>query len=559
MVESYPDLYETFRWHVPKGFNLASACCFQWSGLPGHEQRPALIFENRAGHTEMVTFSELGRISAQLANGLSRLGVIPGDRVVIVLSNPADSMAALLACWAIRAVAVPLAPGSGADTLLPRIKQARSQVALIDAANQAEALSAIARCPRIKHIVGIDVYDGRVMSWRGLIARQPTTYEPTQTLPSDPAMMVWPMCSSPDLPPQAAMVLAHQSLIGQLPGFVMATNWFPENARQLMTTLKPWDEQGLLAAILPALYFGHTVVLTDRLPTPANLPKHVTHILTTGPTVLDTLKSDVTNLPASTGLAGLALLEHTLEPQWRDRIELAYGITPNLATFVSGCGLLIAQSLTKWPQDCLGSGRLVPGHLVRLEPLGETDKPTNNIGELQASRVDSVKQTDPAQFVQAWPVKDALDLSTELPAWWRTGLSAQLLDDGCWRVLGPPDQWQILATRALTLWQLEQAALLQPEVKWAEVAFVAQRKSQNDDLEIWVMVDTGTTGARDLKSWRDELRSDITNRILESARLDAHDIKIRVGLVDRQALAVADQSVRSPWQTRAFQSLIDFL
>ena len=553
MVESYSDLYDNFRWHVPKGFNLASVCCLQWSSLPSHEHRPALIHHDIDGQTRGVTFAELGRLAAQLANGLIRLGVIPGDRVVIVLSSPIDALTALMACWAVRAVAVPLSPGSNADALLPRVKQARGQVALIDDRTQSEALAAIARCPRIKHTVGIDVYDGRVMNWRGLIARQPTTFVPIQPLPSDPALMVWPEHPSPDLAAQSAMVLAHQSLIGQLPGFVMATNWFPEKARQLLTTLKPWDESGLLAAILPALYFGHTVVLTDQLPTPDRLPVHVSHVVTHAADVIAALKSDPAVPPITAPLAGLALLDHTLHRQWRQDISLAYGVTPNLVTFVNGCGLLISQSAAKWPDPETSSGRLVPGHCVRLKGM------TDEASEMEVSRTDLAQQTDPAQFTQAWPVKDALDLSTELPAWWRTGLFAQVLEDGCWRVLGYDGQWQPFGGNSVSVSALEQAVLLAPQIKWVQVAFVPGRKAQGDSLELWALIDTGPEQETQMKAWRQTLRMDITNRILDVIGSPTAGFTVRIGLVNQQAIPMADPQSRWPWQSRAYQALIDFL
>ncbi len=563
MVESYSELYKTFRWHVPKGFSLAAACCLQWSGLPSHEQRPALIRQDTLGNTRLTTFAELGRMTAQLANGLTRLGVIPGDRVVIVLSNPSDVLVSLLACWAVRAVAVPLPPSSSADVLLPKIKQARSQVALIDGSTQSETLLAISRCPRIKHTIGIDVYDGRVMNWRGLIARQATTHMPMQPLPSDPALMVWPEHTGPDLDPQSAMVLSHQSLIGQLPGFVMAANWFPAHSRQLMTTLMPWDEAGLLAAILPTLYFGQTVLLAPRLPTPANLPSQVTHVVTTAHSLITALKSDTSGQPASNPLSGLALLDHSLHPDWQTQAQQAYGVKPNLSTFISGAGLFIAQSLAKWHEPNHSSGRLVPGHRIRL--AGTQAQATDarlTTGQIEISRTDLAQQTDPAQFTQAWPVKDSLDLSAQLPTWWRTNLYAQELEDGCWRVLGYTDQWQTIAGCSISLWQLEQAVLLEPQVKWAQVAFVAARKQQTQmtqKTEVWVVLDTGPTHERHMKPWRLNLRMDMAKRILNAMGLANDQVNIRIGLVDHQAMSRADQVSRCPWQTRAYQALIDFL
>jgi acetyl-CoA synthetase len=560
MVDQFSELYETFRWHVPKGFNLATACCLQWAPLPSHERRPAIIEQDSHGNTRMTSFAELGGEVAQLANGLTRLGVIPGDRVIIVLKDVDTVMTALLACWAIRAVAVPLPPDSASETLLPKFKQARSQVALIDHATQEQALWAVARCPRIKHIVGIDVYDGRVMSWRGLIARQPKFFTPTDSLPSDPALLVWPSNPGADLPAQSALVLAHQALIGQLPGFVAAANWFPEQANQLLTTLKPWDDAGLLAAILPALYFGHSVILADKLPASVNLPTQVSHVTTTGEMLLSALKADQSCDQVAKPLVGLTVLAHTLIEPWQQRAAQVYGITPNLLTYITGCGVTIVQSHNKWQEMPNSSGHLVPGHHIRLvDEEGQVIHDTNTTGQIEISRVDHTHHTDPAQFIQVWSVKDMLDLGSELPNWWKSGLYAQALGQQTYRVLGGVEQWQQAIDHTISLPQLEQAVLLESTVQWSQVAVMPSRKPQSYAAEIWALIDVGAAPQRQMLQWREQLRNDITDRILTTIDTSRWPISVRVGLVDHQALSSVDRTSRCPWQTRAYQALIEFM
>lgn len=566
MGQSYSELFETFRWHVPKGFNLAQACCFHWASMPSHERRPAIIEQTLAGNTRMTSFSELAQRSSQLANGLTRLGVIPGDRVIIVLSQPADVVLAMLACWAIRAVAVPLPPELTADALLPKFKHARSQVALIDTHTEAQALTAIGRCPRIKHIVGQDVYDGRVMSWRGLLARQPTVYTPNDCLPSDPALLVWPETASPDLPVGAALVMAHQSLVGQLPGFVMATHWFPEAAQQLLTTYKPWEDKGALAAILPALYFGHTVVLADRLPQSANLPRAVTHVVTAGRELIDTLNQEAPGNEASQALKAMAVLDHTLTPIWRERTQAAYGVDPNLATFVDGCGLVLAQCRNRWhgPQDT--DPRLVPGHQLRLcddsgEPLSEPSQARADtpVGQLEVARTDITSHTDPALFIQVWPIKETLDVNAALPNWWATGLQAVQRSQDHWEVLGDSSRWHNLAGTPVSLWATEQRLLALHGIRWAQVAFMPTRKTATNDVEIWALVDAGNTVDRQLKPWRQGLVEQVVDVMAQAVPGAGQTLRVRVGIVDHLALPPKDRQIRLPWQTRAYQALVDFL
>jgi len=563
MGQTYSELYETFAWHVPKGFNLANACCLQWSGLPGHERRAALIHQAPSGSARMTSFAELGEMSSQLANGLTRLGVIPGDRVVILLSQADDVMVALLACWAIRAVAVPLAPDLTADALLPKLKHARTQVALIDAQTQTQALVAIARCPRVKHVVGIDVYDGRVMSWRGLLARQPNVYVPNDTLPSDPALLLWPQTDLSDLSNGAALVMAHQSLIGQLPGFVMAANWFPDGANQLLTTFKPWEDIGLLAAILPALYFGNTVVLADKVPTPSNLSRAVTHIVTRGDRLIDALRHEAANQQEPTSpkaLKAISVIDPVLTSTWRARATNAFGVEPNVATFVGGCGLVLAQCQDKWREPASSSGRLVPGHRVRLvNHEGEVIESGNEVGKLQVARTDATGHTDPAQYIQAWPVKETLDVKAVLPDWWDTGIYARHEAHDLWRVFGDTASWQTIESCTFSLWELEQVLLAAADIDWAQIAVVPTRKTAAADWEIWALVDVGSIVERQLKPWREAFRDTITQAVANLVPTTAESVRVRVGLVDHLALSDADRQSRLPWQTRAYSALVDFL
>ena len=562
MVDQYPELYRNFRWHVPMTFNLATACCLKWAELPSHERRQALVWMG-PGAEQSITFGQLAREMSQLANGLSRLGVIPGDRVVILLTQPGDLLIAMMACWAIRAVAVPLVPNTAPDTLLTQLKHARSQVALIDSHTQDQALTAIARCPRIKHVVGKEVYDGRVMNWRGLTARQPQTCVSVGHLPSDPAVLVWPEPIGADLPENAAMLLAHQGLIGQLPGFVAVTNWFPDAGNDMLCTLPLWSETGLMGAVLPALYFGHTVRLASHVPAPAHLPSAISHIVTTTTSLIQCLKHSTkpnSHIHSSIKIAGLTVLGKPMIEGWRTRALDAFGVEPNVGCFVSGCGLILGQSATRWPNSTSEDLRVMPGHRVRFSPQvkqGESAAPSDLL-KLEIARTDATGHTDPALFIQLWPARDSLDLGVTLPEWWPCGLTGQTNH--------PPDDSQqdlppslVVIEPQRTLERVEQHLLELKEIGWCQVFYAPSKKASMPKLELWVLIETRESSTADDELDHEELRKRVNDVVLQCLRGTSPQPIMRLGLVDGLPRHTLGQADRSDWSARQQQALIQFI
>lgn len=74
----------------------------------GRGDRRALTFlpaDN--GPTVDVSYTELQKRTRSIAAGLVRLGVVPGDRVLVGIREHPDAVAAVIACFAVGAVAVP--------------------------------------------------------------------------------------------------------------------------------------------------------------------------------------------------------------------------------------------------------------------------------------------------------------------------------------------------------------------------------------------------------------------------------------------------------------------
>lgn len=559
MADEYQKQYENFRWHVPRDFNIAKTCCLDWVPKLGHHQE-ALRWQQSNSPDQSVSFAELGALVCQLSNGLSKLGVIPGDRVIVVMSRPIEALAVMLACWASAAVAVALSPTESDETLVVKLKHARGRLAFIDQHTSQKSLAAIARCSLIQQVVGFDVQLGSVMSWHGFVARQPKLFQVTAALPSAPALMVWPGQNQRFFTADTALILPQQALIGNLPGFVASHNWWHAQATALQTTLMPWVEAGLMAAILPALYFGRTVIL-DQLPT-MSIAHHASHLSTTPLRWCRWLKA--TTQPAPPTLSSVTLIGDQLSPAWR-AVSIERALTsPNLAIYIPGCGLAITQSNRKWSSNN-GELFLTPGFKTQTNPDPEssvTDHPAR--GFLSVARVDAHGHTNPAQYVQAWPQKASLN-SQGLghdALWLTTDLLAETSDNQRFRILGRTEHMVPTSQGKLNANLIEQSLLTIPEV-WAAAVFASPRKVNASPNTIVVVLQLSPETANRQANWRHEISLKVRGFILavvDSLSAQSHkSLLVKTGFINHIEYDQVDQPLRQAWTKRVKLANIDFM
>ena len=147
MNDQYQALYQTFRWLVPAQFNIAQSCCHQWAATPAHARSIAIFYEDEDSQREVWTYGRLAEAVNQLANGLVKLGVTPGDRVAVALGQRPETVVAYMAIYTVGAVSLPLSAQLGPDAMQTRLRDSGTQVAIIDPSSSA-ALLAAAAAPR---------------------------------------------------------------------------------------------------------------------------------------------------------------------------------------------------------------------------------------------------------------------------------------------------------------------------------------------------------------------------------------------------------------------------
>jgi acetyl-CoA synthetase len=428
MRDQYRELYDTFRWHVPREFNIAEVCCRRWSQ---ESSRIALHYEDESGRGGSYTFAALQADANRLSNALRALGVNAGDRVAIVLPQCPETVVSHLAIYQMGAVAMPLSLLFGPDALEYRLQNSETVAAIVDAA----ALPAIAtirdRCPALKHVVVVGSAAGE-LPWSDLLATQRDRFDPVATLAEDPALLIY--TSGTTGPPKGAL-MPHRALIGNLPGFVASQDWFPQKGDVFWSPADWAWTGGLMDALLPTLYFGFPIVGTRGRFAPERAFDLMQRYRVTStflfPTALKMMMKTVAEPRTRYALHLRSMMSAgesvgaTVFAWCRE----ALGITVNEMFGQTEMNYIVGNSHLRWAARPGSMGRPYPGHRVAvIDDAGNPVAP-GTVGEVAIHRRDLHGDLDPIFFLGYWrnPTATRNKFTGE---WSRTGDLASADEDG---------------------------------------------------------------------------------------------------------------------------------
>src|SRR5512145_2531593 len=186
MPDRYDALYRSFRWDVPERYNMARACCGQWAG---DRARFALYWEDESGATAAYSFWDIQQAANRLSNALAALGVKRGERVAIILPQRPETAIAYVAVFQMGAIALPLSHLFGPDALEYRMEHAEASVAIVEPATIANLWAIRERLSRLKHVIGVEVAESGVQSWKQLLEKASSRFTPVDTAADDPALI----------------------------------------------------------------------------------------------------------------------------------------------------------------------------------------------------------------------------------------------------------------------------------------------------------------------------------------------------------------------------------
>jgi acetyl-CoA synthetase len=423
-----------FRWRVPRQYNLA------WDVCGRHAQdrsRFALYFEDEGGSTSAHTFWDVQVQANRLSNALAALGVGRQDRVAIVLPQRPETAIAHVACYQMGAIALPLSHLFGPDALQFRLADADARVAIVDPDTLPKLWAVRDRLPGLRHVIGVaGAAEAGVRDWHALTSRAARRFTPVPTLADDPALIIY--TSGTTGPPKGAL-LAHRTLIGNLPGFACSHDMFPEQGDMFWSPADWAWTGGLFDALLPTWHFGMPILAYRGRFDPEKacwlMERYGVRNAFLFPTALKMIMKEVARPRAShdlelrTLMSGGESVGETVS-EWA-RAEL--GVTINEIFGQTEMNYLIGGCARVFAPRPGAMGRPYPGHRIALLDEAGAEVPDGELGEVAVHR-----EGDPVMFLEYWRQPEATRAKFTGP-WARTGDLAVRDADGFYWYRGRTD------------------------------------------------------------------------------------------------------------------------
>ena len=509
MADRWREVYESFRWQVPAGFNIARWCCHRWAGEPG---RVALMWEDESGERRTLTYAQLLEAANRLANALAHLGVARGDRVAIVLPQRPETAIAYLACFQMGAIAVPLSFLFGPEALEFRLADSGAKVALVDPDTLAHVEPVLGRLPQLAHVIGVAGARGAgTLDWDASLARAAGTFEPAPTEAHDPAAIIY--TSGTTGPPKGAL-LPHSALIGNLPGFEMSHDGFPQPGDVFWSPADWAWTGGLWDALMPTLFHGHAILgyrgRFDAGRAFDLLSRYRIRNAFLFPTALKMMMRAVPRPRAAYALELRTMMSggEPLAPavlQWA-REEL--GVTVNEIFGQTEMNYIVGNSHALWPVRPGSMGRPYPGHRIAVLDAEGRELPPGEVGDVSVHRRWLDGTPDPVFFLGYWnrPEATAAKYSGD---WCRTGDEARRDEDGYLWYVGRADDMFKSAGYRIGPAEIENCLLRHPSV--ANCAVVpSPDETRGAVIKAFVLLAPGHAGSEALA---EELREHVKRHL----------------------------------------------
>jgi acetyl-CoA synthetase len=450
---------EWAQWFVGGRINIAHNCVDRWAD----SDRVACIWEAENGDTRRIMFRELRAEANRVANGLTELGLAPGDRVALCMPMVPEVLSILYGCLKAGLTVVPIFAGFGAGAIATRLQDSGARV-LFTASHlerRGKRLPLAGKMPGgVEHTI---VVDGPLF---------PDASTEFTTLPLDSEARAFILYTSGTTGKPKGAVHTHAGCLAQMGkeiwlGFDHQDSdvffWLSD----IGWMMGPWT-------IIGNHLFGGTILMYDGAPDypgPMRLWETVDRngVTTFGisPTVIRMLSKSAGDLPP---MQSLRLLGSTGEP-WDEASWLWFfervgrGRCPIInisgGTEIVGCFLF---PLPIQPLKPCSLGGPAPGMATAV--VDETGAPVRGRKGYLVCTKPAPSMTrgiwnDPQRYIETY--------WSRFPGMWYHGDWASVDEDGHWFLHGRADESMNVAGRKVGPAEVEEAMLQHPGVAEAAV------------------------------------------------------------------------------------------
>ena len=457
---NYEQVYASFRWNIPARYNIAADVCDRHATDPG---KIALIGEDSDGKTWQMTFREVQRKANQLANLLLSLGLVKGDRVMLLLGQNAWTAIAHVACWKAGLVSVPTSILFAVDAVAYRLNAVGVRVVITDLASLPSVEKARPVAPAMAHVFLVDGAAPNAPSIAKAIEPARDSFENVDTAANDPAFLNFTSGTTGN--PKGALQ-AHRSMLGHMPGAEMGFDSFPQPG-DCMWSPADWAWlAGLMDVLMPAWFHG-VPVLTFRAPrfdpeqAYAMMGRHRVRTTLLTPTMLRVMRQ----IPDPVKRYGLDLRTiisggESVGKELHEWSTGALGVPINEMFGQTECNLVLASNGNMMPVKPGSLGRAVPGHVAGIVDDAGQPLPAGTIGNL------AFRGPDPVMMLEYWQNPEATR-NKYADGWLITGDLAQCDEDGYFWFHGRADDIITSAGYRIGPSEIEDALARHPAVVMA--------------------------------------------------------------------------------------------
>jgi 4-hydroxybenzoate-CoA ligase len=422
----------------------------------GHGDKPAFIDRQRR-----ITYGELQRETARLANHLHRLGLRREDRVALVLLDTVDFPVIFLGAMRAGIVPVPLNTLLTADQYAYILADTRARVAFVSEPLLPVLEQARGKLPGIEFVVVGATKETTHRTLRPALAQESDIFATAATHPDETAFWLY-SSGSTGMPKGTRHI--HTSLMATAELFAQQTLGMREGD-VVYSAAKLFFAYGLGNALTFPMSVGATAVLFDGRPTPDAvfdlLRREQPTIFCSGPTGFAAILADskCTREAGSQRLrlctsAGEALPEH-IGLAWKERFG---------CDIVDGVGSteMLHIFLSNTPNDIKygTAGRAVPGYELRLLDEQGREVADDEIGELFVN--------GPSAAEGYWNQRDK-SRTTFGGAWTRTGDKFVRDREGRYTYCGRADDMFKVSGVWVSPFEVESALISHPAILEAAV------------------------------------------------------------------------------------------